>query len=246
MRDKASGRLLGVVSLLAPILTTIACGGSGGSQDPEVPAESAGEAVRILPLGDSITEGIDARSSYRYWLDRGLREAGVELDFVGSLRGPVGGADGNAFDADHEGHWGWRADEVAARLDSWLAAAEADVVLLHLGHNDLGAGEAPSEVAAEVAELVARIRDSPSRPHVLVAEVIPVSVPALAAGIGELNEALAARVEAIADPGVRLVDLATGFDAGRRTADGIHPNEEGARWMAERWLAALLDVLDPM
>lgn len=233
----------GWVSRLLPVVTVVTCGGTVGSQNPEVSEEGSGSVVRIMPLGDSITEGIDARSSYRYWLGRGLRQEGVAFDFVGSLRGARRGRWPKGVDGDHEGHWGWRADQVAERLDGWLAAAKPDVVLLHLGHNDLSS-EAPARVAREVAELTARIRSSASEPEVLVARVIPEA--SWAGLIERFNEVLATELGAADDPGVYLVDLATGFDPRRQTADGLHPNEDGARWMAERWLRALLDVLGSM
>lgn len=231
----------GLASRLLPFMTVVACGDTVGSQNPGGFEGESVRAVRIMPLGDSITEGIDARSSYRYWLGRGLRQEGVVFDFVGSLRGARRGRWPKEVDADHEGHWGWRADEVAARLDGWLAAAKPDVVLLHLGHNDLSS-EAPAGVAREVVELTARIRGSASEPEVLVAQVIP---EASWAGLVErFNEVLAGELRAADDSGVHLVDLATGFDPRRQTADGLHPNEDGARWMAERWLRALLEVLE--
>ncbi len=43
---------------------------------------SAGDAVRIMPLGDSITQGIRQQNSYRRPLWHALRKAGLSVDFV--------------------------------------------------------------------------------------------------------------------------------------------------------------------
>ena len=57
------------------------------------------------------------------------------MDFVGSLKENYGGMPRHTdFDMDHEGHWGWRADQVLARIDKWGAKKwyEASDSLLNL------------------------------------------------------------------------------------------------------------------
>ncbi len=70
-------------------------------------AESNG-GVRVMPLGDSITDGFNVQGGYRIGLWQRLANAGVATDFVGS------GANGPASlgDHDHEGHSGWRIDDL--------------------------------------------------------------------------------------------------------------------------------------
>ncbi|MBW1798142.1 MAG: hypothetical protein JRJ21_07025 [Deltaproteobacteria bacterium] len=106
--------------------------------------------TRIMPLGDSITEGFnsgeldpDRQVSYRKALWDKLIAAGYDVDFVGSLDS------GSALfaDPDHEGHNGWTDDEIvngrpitepdAGKLDEWLNDRRPDIVLLHIGTNDL-------------------------------------------------------------------------------------------------------------
>src|SRR5215204_6437165 len=70
-------------------------------------------ATKIMPLGDSITEAEGGHASYRYWLWKSLTQAGFnDIDFVGSRTGVFNGSPQfSDFDQNHEGHWGWRADE---------------------------------------------------------------------------------------------------------------------------------------
>ncbi len=114
---------------------------------------SASEAViKIMPLGDSITEGSasdanpddsDHWVSYRKLLWDQLITAGYDIDFVGSVSGGDLIPD---FDPDHEGHGGWSDDDIvfgnpsntgAGKLADWLADQQPDIVLLHIGTNDL-------------------------------------------------------------------------------------------------------------
>lgn len=98
----------------------------------------ASQPIRILPLGDSITQADKNHNSYRRPLWASLNSAGYSVDFVGSLTTNYGGGPPDTdFDLDHEGHYGWRADELAANLDGWVSGYMPDVVLLHAGHNDM-------------------------------------------------------------------------------------------------------------
>jgi lysophospholipase L1-like esterase len=89
--------------------------------------------LRIMPLGDSITFGVGSQhlDGYRPSLYRRLTSAGLGVDFVGSLH------NGGGPDADNEGHKGWTIERVANHLDDWLATYQPDVILLHIGTNDM-------------------------------------------------------------------------------------------------------------
>jgi hypothetical protein len=68
-------------------------------------AESNG-GVRVMPLGDSITEGTQVPGGYRIGLWQRLTAGGYRVDLVGSqFNGPAA-----LGDHDHEGHPGWRID----------------------------------------------------------------------------------------------------------------------------------------
>jgi hypothetical protein len=64
---------------------------------------------------------------------RGLASGGYTTDFVGSqFNGP-----GSLGDHDHEGHPGWRIDQIHANIVSWLNTHQPQTVLLHIGTNDI-------------------------------------------------------------------------------------------------------------
>jgi len=104
----------------------------------EAPAEQQGlhsnntEALRILPLGDSITQADSNNYSYRYWLWQMLNALDTPTDFVGSLDTNFKGSPNFStdFDPNHEGHWGWRVDEVLEQLPEWLTQYNADVAIV--------------------------------------------------------------------------------------------------------------------
>lgn len=201
-------------------------------------------AIRIMPLGDSITEGNWRQNSYRRELWRMLAAAGYSVDFVGSSRMNRSFFPPNPdFDRDHEGHWGWRIDEIRGRIEEWVSTAAPDVVLIHLGTNDINRGEKPEDVAAELCELIDAIRRVAPRAQVLVAGIIPAA--GTEAQIARMNDVVRGllRVRGPAGPRVRVVDQFTGFEVAADTYDGVHPNDAGDRKLAERWFDALVDVL---
>ncbi|MFC1573521.1 hypothetical protein ACFL6M_08000, partial [Candidatus Eisenbacteria bacterium] len=100
----------------------------------------------IMPLGDSITHGGQGYASYRYPLWFNLEQGGYDVDLVGDLDEIYGSSPNltwypdyyTEFDRDHEGHWGWRTDEIADIIVGTVTSNEPDVVLVHLGTNDVG------------------------------------------------------------------------------------------------------------
>src|SRR6185503_13517942 len=88
-------------------------------------AESNG-GVRVMPLGDSITEGTQVPGGYRIGLWQRFVSGGFRVDFVGSqFNGPS-----SLGDHDHEGHPGWRIDQIDANIVGWLRTFTPHTVLL--------------------------------------------------------------------------------------------------------------------
>ena len=195
--------------------------------------------LRIMPLGDSITEAGGGFASYRYWLQKDLEAGGIKVDFVGSQKGVFHGEPRFAdFDQDHEGHWGWTTGHVIAKIDGWAAAARPEVVLMHLGTNDLASR--PNIVPENLARIIAALRKANPQVTIFVARVIPVSnFPN--ESLDRVNDAIEhmARRQSTAESRLIVVAQDQGFDVAGDTYDGIHPNESGEKKMAKRWAEAL-------
>src|SRR5689334_16762788 len=140
------------------------------------PAASAVAPVRIMPLGDSITAG---PGCWRAKLWNRLQTTGYpNIDFVGTQSDGGGCNPGFPYDTDHEGHGGFSATGIAAnnQLPPWLAAARPDVVLMHLGTNDMWGGYlATATKLAAFTKLVGQMRASNPAMKILVAQIIPMT-----------------------------------------------------------------------
>lgn len=206
------------------------------------------DTLRVMPLGDSITEAQGGVSEtqpgfagYRYWLWKDLESEGHPVDFVGSQHGVWNGPPPYTdYDQDHEGHWGWRADQILVEIGAWAAAALPDMVLIHLGHNDIWQGESVSSTVDELGQIIDAIRGANPAATFLLAQVIP-ALPAGLDSIPALNDQIAilGAVKNTAASPVLLVDQHTGFDPWTDTYDSVHPNESGEQKMAGRWFAPL-------
>ncbi|MEV0152099.1 MULTISPECIES: cellulose binding domain-containing protein [unclassified Nonomuraea] len=210
---------------------------------------SAAAPVRVMPLGDSITAG---PGCWRAMLWHRLQTAGyTDIDFVGSV--PDGGCGyGYSYDGDNEGHGGYAATGIADQnqLPPWLVAARPDIVLMHLGTNDMWGGFIPtSTVLAAYTKLVGQMRANNPDMKIIVAQIIPMNpsgCTTCAADVKALDNAIpgwAAGLTTARSP-IVVVDQWTGFDTATDTGDGVHPNDTGFQKMADRWFPALARVLD--
>lgn len=199
------------------------------------------DRLRIQPLGDSITVGIQNDESYRVPLWPLLAAQGCEVDFTGAQhKEPSGTTDG-----DHEGHSGFRTDEIEAELPTWLIGNVPEVVLLHLGTNDVLQSVATNVAAQNLRDIIGQLRAANAEVTVLLAQIIPNKPPNEAAVL-----ALNAEIATIASDlhtstaPVLLVDHYTGYDGSvLNRSDNIHPNPAGEAHMAQVWADALLPVL---
>lgn len=222
-------RTRGVLALVGAVALALlpSCSHAAESAPPPV--------LRVMPLGDSITWGVGSatNSSYRLPLWNLLAgQSRYSVRFVGSQ------ASGNLPDRSHEGHGGYTIDQIRAGVDEWLAGARPDVVLLHIGINDLGRGIDTAHAPARLTALVDRIFADRPGITVLTMGLIP-TTPGLQTLVGVYN----ARVRTLEGPeqqaGKRFRYVVPPALTPAEMFDHLHPNDAGYRRMAQPFYGAL-------
>lgn len=204
---------------------------------------------RIMPLGNSITAGGNDSTTYRFYLDGLLTNAGHDFDFTGTRTGPQS-LDVHEWDGDHQSVPGYEIDWMMHMLRDALPQTRPDIVLIHLGTNDLmrESGTHESVAAQTLTDLQTMIDYlQTSNPHVIcfVAKVIPTKDPDVNAGLEILNQSIDQLAETSANSpygSVFVVDMWSAVDTGT-LRDMWHPDETGASAMADVWFEALDPVL---
>jgi lysophospholipase L1-like esterase len=225
-------------TILATVLAAALTLAGTLTQSAAAAAESNG-GVRVMPLGDSITEGTQVPGGYRIGLWQRLSGAGYRVDFVGTqYNGPS-----SLGDHDHQGHPGWRIDQIDANITGWLASANPRTVLLHIGTNDILQNYNVSSAPSRLSGLIDRITAAAPAADVFVATLIPLASSGQEAAARTFNSALPGIVQSKVNNGkrVHLVDM----HAALTTADlidGIHPTAGGYDKMAAVWYSALRSV----
>ena len=241
--------LLGLSALLG------ACGGGDSSGDAGTGTTAQkvascgndGGTLRIMPLGDSITEGERGHDSYRRVLWQRLNGAGCMVDLVGSKSGVSKGSRDSGsespphadYDQDHEAYWGYSVNELLPRVSGLVGQSNPDVVLIHVGTNDVLDGQSASGVASELGGMIDAIRASKPDVHILLAKIIPASPNATGtSAFNRLIEDLASRRSSAGSP-IKVVDQASGY-AVSDNYDGVHPGPSGESKLGNKWADALL------
>lgn len=208
-------------------------------------ATAQSNAVRIMPLGDSIT---GSPGCWRALLWSRLQQAGfTDIDFVGTQ--PPQGCS-VPHDGNNEGHGGALATMVADQnqLPAWLAATNPDIVMMHFGTNDVWSNRSPTVILTAFSKLVDQMRANNPDMMILVAQIIPVN-PSTCADCAQrtidFNAAIpawAASKSTTASP-IVVVDQWTGFNSATDTSEGVHPNALGDQKIADKWFPALTALL---
>jgi len=232
---------------------------------------------RVMPLGDSITEGVSngetggctgaspcptlsERTSYRKNLRDALVAAGYTVDFVGTQ---VSGTALFSEDPQHEGHGGWTANQLVnghsnpssgtgtantGFLLNWLNgkkdtatapdpanAGWPDVILLHIGTNDLGPTGDQSNLWTDVQSIrdVIATWGASNWPVTVIYSRIVNSNPAVVEFTNFNNNVINNLNPTI------WVDHEAALNMSGFYGDGVHPNSSGYSTMANVWLYPL-------
>jgi len=226
------------------------------------PCPTDGTACKVMPFGDSITDGYNADTpgGYRVELFRLAHAAGKNVTFVGSAANGPATVDGAPFPPRHEGHSGWTIAPEGSRSGiSTLVATvmpqwTPHIVLLMIGTNDAidnyDMANAPARLGALIDSIYAQLPDV----VIIVAQPIPArgdaskgDDTALSDRIKTYNGAIPTVVKERADAGKRIltVDMFTPFDPNKAALleDQWHPNLDGYVVLGTQWYSVLQPLL---
>ncbi|KAK1454368.1 cellulose-binding protein [Colletotrichum cuscutae] len=199
-------------------------------------AAFAQSKIKIMPLGDSITEITCWRALV--W-DQFVKEnLADKVQFVGSVTNNPQNcrAQSGSFDLHHEGHSGWLSINIANQyLQGWLASTKPDIVQFMLGTNDVARGRTTNDIVASYTRMVGLMKASNSRMKILVDRLIPLSFNG--GGIDTLNQRIpgwAIEQNSTSSP-ITVADYSS--SAGFTTSmlrDGVHPNDQGDQIIAQK------------
>lgn len=220
-------------------------------------ASPVNAAIRIMPLGDSLTQGEgsgifdeDFQVAYREALWGFLDAAGYNVDLVGSQ--DMGS---EVFDdSQHEGVGGRKTDETRDGIYNWLVAYPAEIILLHIGTNNIGFSLDLNDVTAEVYQILDEIARYESDYSVDITVILALIINRKDYTCGSdsetttfnnlVNDMAMDRI-AVGDR-IEIVDMecGAGIDYRDETVGGdmysgndLHPVESGYIKMADLWFS---------
>jgi lysophospholipase L1-like esterase len=213
-------------------LAALVCVPVGSAPATAAPADGP---VRILLVGDSMTQGSSGDWTWRYRLWQHLVGAGVSVDFVGprdDLWDNVTGDFGSqayvdpGFDRDHAARWGMSMTFPDIPIDDLVDAYQPDVVVEMLGVNDLQfLGETPAETEGVLRGFIADARSADPDVDLVLGRVPQPWLPKVV----DFNARIDAMAAELTTPASRIVSAQS--DAGlvreEDTWELFHPNARG-------------------
>ena len=140
------------------------------------------DPVKIMLIGDSITEGLSSSMAYRRYLDGMLRRQGHLINFVGSRKKHNDNRtepDSYEYDVDHEGHWGRTSDWLAQHMTGLLIHEVPDVAVIHMGTEDIVSGGGTQgaltdRIIKNIDTVIHALRSRNNTVKIVLARIIPI------------------------------------------------------------------------
>ena len=226
---------------------------------------SAANPIKIMAVGDSITDDCVFNGAWRQYLQPLLEANGYPFTFVGRVHSmPFG----SFTQTNHEGYCGavvappgvlsyavngYAGTNVYLQkiVADALTNATPDLVLVLIGANDIGRGRNPYQVATnDVPNLLDVIFSNAPKANVILAKITTLSLDVSGlnynnyyTNVSIYNAALQAMVNQRRTLGqqVSLADMfsAVGVSSTMFNSDGLHPNALGLQAIAQEWFTRI-------
>ncbi len=200
-------------------------------------------------MGDSITYGASVPGGYREPLYQMLVQSGYNVRFVGNNTGnPASGMPAAAL--HHEGYSGWVISQLYNNVPNWLNNIDdPDIVLLHIGTNDSGAGDFANRID-QLDNLIDLIAAKRPYAHIIATTLLTRTDNADRNNNIQtyFNPFVADRVSAHREKGQRVhfLDMDGACNpSDTLSSDGLHPSEQGYRLMASAWFGVIQTIMPP-
>jgi acyl-CoA thioesterase-1 len=209
-----------IALLLALAACQKAAPATGGDSQPAAPSQEPEARRKIVFAGTSLTAGLglDPDSAYPAIIQRKLDSAGIDFDVVNA------------------GVSGETTAGLRQRLD-WLLRGRFDVFVIESGANDGLRGVAVEAIESNLRAIIERVRRE--RPGATVALIQMEALPNYGRVYGSAFHDLYVRVAK--EEHVTLLPFLLDGVAGRaglNQGDGVHPNVDGERIVADNvWRA---------
>lgn len=227
---------------------------------------SAANPIKIMAIGDSITDDCEVNGAWRQYLQPLLETNGYPFIFVGRNQSTPSG---NFTKVQHEGYCGavvappgvltysvhgYAGPEVYLQTivpDAFTNGTIPDLVLVFIGVNDIGRGRNPYQVATnDMPTLLDLIFSNAPNASVILAKITTLALNTTGLdyssnwlNVATYNDALQAMVnqQRALGQNVSLADMfsAVGNSATMFSSDGLHPNALGLQAIAQEWLARI-------
>ena len=137
---------------------------------------------RLMPLGDSKSEGTSHDNCWRYYLSEKLNENGfTDMDFVGPHAGTYSDDD-TWWDSESACFYSANSGQVLngglprgrsglGSVHDWAPAYQPNLAIIHLGTNDIRGGAGTSTIIARLKGIIDVLRASDPTIKVIVAQI---------------------------------------------------------------------------
>jgi len=222
----------------------------------DAPILTKGTPVKIMPVGDSITEGKYTQGGYRKPLLDLLKSNGYSVTFVGKEdNGDPANDTGFSKGMDNPNHEGYGSARIgmllgggttekhtALPIKTSLANNNPDVVLIMLGTNDIFGITATDKMKQTMEKLVSTIFEANPNITVVLASIVPIGkIPARDADVDAYNAVLPGIVDEQKALNHKIVfaDIHSVVGLSDLSGDKVHPSAQGYKKMAGLWYSVL-------
>ena len=256
-------KLLSLLSASALAATTL----FSASLFQPVQEVTAADQVKIMPVGDSITNGDGETGGYRKYLDYALKQKGISFDMVGPKKDMNASFSYNGqtvqYDSDHAGFSGFQIKEVPdwgksqgntgslyneLKNNDAVKKYQPDIILLIIGTNDMTANRSMSACSSDLHDLVDyMLGDMPAGGTVFMGSIPEHTAyggnPEKIANYNNTVKSVAEEYEK-AGKNVHFADVHGCLNGTADLGfDNLHPNGTGYEKMGKFWAGVIEDYL---